>query len=70
MQLVPFGEYVPYASVFFFVNRIVRGGRDGGPGVTPTVFRLPTAQFGVRSATRTSSRRSPAGSCTAAATSS
>jgi apolipoprotein N-acyltransferase len=45
--LVPFGEYVPYASVFFFVNRIVEAVGTVVPGVTPTIFRLPTAQFGV-----------------------
>jgi apolipoprotein N-acyltransferase len=47
MQLVPFGEYVPYAGVLFFVNRIVEAVGTVVPGVTPTVFRLPAARFGV-----------------------
>jgi apolipoprotein N-acyltransferase len=47
MQLVPFGEYVPYASVFFFVNRIVEAVGTVVPGVTPTVFSLPSTRFGV-----------------------
>jgi len=47
MQLVPFGEYVPYASVFFFVSRVVEAIGTIVPGVVPTVFQLPTARFGV-----------------------
>ena len=47
MQLVPFGEYVPYARVLFFVRRIVEAVGDVEPGLMPTVFRLPAARFGV-----------------------
>jgi apolipoprotein N-acyltransferase len=46
MVLVPFGEYVPYASVLFFVNRIVEAVGTIIPGHEPTVFRLPDARFG------------------------
>ncbi len=47
MQLVPFGEYVPYAGALFFVRRIVEAVGDLVPGLVPTVFRLPAARFGV-----------------------
>src|SRR5256712_13666196 len=47
MQLVPFGEYVPYAQALFFVRRIVEAVGDVVPGLVPTVFRLPSARFGV-----------------------
>jgi apolipoprotein N-acyltransferase len=46
MELVPFGEYVPFQSVFFFVQHIVNAVGDIGPGLVPTVFEIPGARFG------------------------
>jgi apolipoprotein N-acyltransferase len=46
MQLVPFGEYVPFQSVFFFVQQVVTAVGNIGAGAVPTVFELPTARFG------------------------
>lgn len=46
MELVPFGEYVPFQSVFFFVSRMVTAVGNIGPGLVPTVFELPGGRFG------------------------
>src|SRR5439155_25963642 len=45
--LVPFGEYIPYARVLFFVGRIVEAIGTIIPGLDPTVFRLPAERFGL-----------------------
>jgi apolipoprotein N-acyltransferase len=47
MQLVPFGEYVPYRSVLFFVDQMVEAVGAFEAGRVPTVFRLPEGRFGV-----------------------
>ena len=46
MQLVPFGEYVPFQSVLFFVQQAVQAVGNLGAGTVPTVFKLPGAAFG------------------------
>jgi apolipoprotein N-acyltransferase len=47
IQLVPFGEYVPYHRVLFFVDRVVHAVGNIVPGSAETIFRLPSASFGV-----------------------
>jgi len=48
MQLVPFGEYVPFHdSIFFFLDKLVEGIGDFAAGTTPTVFSLSREKFGV-----------------------
>jgi len=41
MQLVPFGEYVPFGRILFFVEQLVQAVGQLGAGLVPTVFRLP-----------------------------
>src|SRR5205823_6378796 len=47
IQLVPFGEYVPFEAVLFFVQRLVVAIGDVVPGFDPTVFQIPAGRFGV-----------------------
>jgi apolipoprotein N-acyltransferase len=47
MQLVPFGEYVPFAGVLFFVQQMVEAVGTLAPGTRPTVFEGPHGRFGV-----------------------
>ncbi len=48
IELVPFGEYVPFARVLFFVSQMVTTAVGQiGAGVEHTVFELPSEKFGV-----------------------
>jgi len=47
IQLVPFGEYVPFHSLLFFLDKLVVGIGDFAAGTTTTVFTLPQTKFGV-----------------------
>jgi len=48
MQLVPFGEYVPFqSSILFFLDKLVEGIGDFAAGTEPTVFSSPAGKFGV-----------------------
>jgi apolipoprotein N-acyltransferase len=46
MKLVPFGEYVPLKSLFFFVDKVVEGVGDFRAGEKPVVFHTAQASFG------------------------
>ena len=46
MELVPFGEYVPLKSLFFFVDKVVEGVGDFKAGHEPVVFHTNRGNFG------------------------
>jgi len=46
-HLVPFGEYVPLRTIFFFLDKLVVGIGDFGRGRAATVFSLDGVQFSV-----------------------
>ena len=47
IRLAPFGEYVPFQSVLFFVDKLVEGIGDFEAGSRHTVFTTPRGRFGV-----------------------
>jgi apolipoprotein N-acyltransferase len=47
MHLVPFGEYVPFSDILFFVSRMVEGIGDFSPGKEYTVMETPSGRLGV-----------------------
>ncbi len=46
-HLVPFGEYVPLKTIFFFLDKLVVGIGDFGRGRAATVFSLDGTRFSV-----------------------
>jgi apolipoprotein N-acyltransferase len=47
IELVPFGEYVPFQRVLFFVSQVVTAVGTLGAGEETTVFQIPEGRFGV-----------------------
>jgi len=47
IKLVPFGEFVPLADVFYFVHKIVEGVGDFRPGREAVVATTPQGRFGI-----------------------
>ena len=47
IKLVPFGEFVPLADVFYFVHKIVEGVGDFRPGREAVVAATPFGGFGI-----------------------
>lgn len=46
INLVPFGEYVPFREILFFVNKLTEGIGDFRSGDRHTVFAIPGHSFG------------------------
>lgn len=46
INLVPFGEYIPFQPLLFFVNKLTEGIGDFKGGTRPTVFALADHPFG------------------------
>lgn len=47
IRLAPFGEYIPFHSILFFLDKLVVGIGDFAAGTEQTVFSLPQARFSV-----------------------
>lgn len=47
IHLVPFGEFVPFQSIFGFASKLTREVGDFIPGTTPLVMELPNEKLGV-----------------------
>ncbi|MCC6544930.1 MAG: apolipoprotein N-acyltransferase, partial [Nitrospirae bacterium] len=47
IHLVPFGEYVPFSNILFFVEKLASGTGDFSPGRDHIVMGLPESKFGV-----------------------
>jgi apolipoprotein N-acyltransferase len=47
MHLVPFGEYVPYKTIFFFIDKITKEAGEFGRGNERKVFSLDDEKLGV-----------------------
>ena len=47
IQLAPFGEYVPFHQMLFFIDKFVEGIGDFASGTETTVFTIPQGRFGV-----------------------
>ena len=47
IQLAPFGEYVPFQQMLFFIDKLVEGIGSFTAGTEITVFTIPQGRFGV-----------------------
>lgn len=47
MHLVPYGEYVPLKTLFFFIDKMVQAVGDFSPGQAISLLKLPGAPFAV-----------------------
>lgn len=46
MHLVPFGEYVPFPELLFFIKKLVQGLADFSPGDKAVIFEVGQARLG------------------------